>query len=256
MPNVVDLDVVSNRCRSCRFGNNCALNIDSENSPTDSSSRMRLLHRGEKLFGEGSTADALYRVRSGVIKISVTDAEGREQVTGFCGPGDFVGLDAVYDEQYTNEATALDTTCVCILPKHILSANDGDIPHRLRQLIKALSQHVHDHDRLQLSLAQDTAAQRMANFLLNLSAQREAAGLDGDDLALPMSRAEIANYLALAVETVSRMLTAMQREGILEVARSYVRLLDREALISLAHTQKSDVNDAEDDSMQMLSRSA
>ena len=98
----------------------------------------------------------------------------------------------------------------------------------------AMSRRLAGKESVHLSLAKDNAAQRLAGFLLDLSDRRSEAGLDANEIALPMSRGEIASYLAMAVETVSRLLTRLHRTGVIEVHRHHVVVLDRDALLAMA----------------------
>lgn len=234
MARVVNLDAGQARCVNCRLRADCALVDDQSSASTDVGRRVRILHRGDRLFREGAAVDAVYRVRTGIVKTSVMDADGREQVTGFFGPGEWVGLDCLQSATYCNEATALDTTSVCVVARQSLLSLMNTAPRRMCNLLGALGRRVHAQDALHMSLARDTAMERMAAFLLDLSARQVDASLDGDDIALAMSRADIASYLALAVETVSRLLTGMQRDGILKVSRTHVTIVDRDALAALA----------------------
>ena len=97
-----------------------------------------------------------------------------------------------------------------------------------------MSRRIVDHEGLLLILGQKTAEQRMAAFLLHHSKRQRLLGLSEVDINLPMSRADIASYLALAVETVSRVLTRLQDAGLLKVQRSRVRILNLENLATVA----------------------
>ena len=197
-------------------------------------SRIRVLHEGDRLYRAGDRVDAIYRVRTGVVKTSLTGNDGNEQVTGFVGPGEWVGLDAMDGARQRSEAVALDTASVCVIPYTTLRERLNCSSRAARVMMSVMSQRLSSKERMHLSLARDNASQRLAAFLLDLSERRAAADLDGDDIALPMSRGEIASYLALAVETVSRLLTRMHRAGTVAVYRSHVQILDRDALAELA----------------------
>ena len=106
--------------------------------------------------------------------------------------------------------------------------------------MRSLSRRIVDHEGLLLILGQKTADQRMAAFLLHISRQQQRLGLSAVDINLPMSRADIASYLALAVETVSRVLTRLQEGEVLDVQRNHVRILDLEKLALLAEETLED----------------
>jgi CRP/FNR family transcriptional regulator len=105
----------------------------------------------------------------------------------------------------------------------------------------AMSERLARKEHMHLVLARDGAARRLAGFLVDLCERRDSAGLDGDHITLPMSRGEIASYLALAVETVSRILTRMQRAGTIQVNRSNLVVLDRAALCEEAGVSPEEI---------------
>ena len=224
-------------CKACRYNEDCPLAPEEHDHHSPQYHSMRVLHRGEQLFHAGARAEACYRIRTGCIRLSVIGADAGEQVMGFFGPGEWVGIDAMQACHHASDAVALDTTAVCVAHTSALKQLSTHSPKRLCRLMVALGQRLHEQEALHLSLAHDGALQRMANFLLNLSARRRAALLDQDEIALPMSRGDIASYLALAVETVSRLLTSMQRRGIIELSRHHVRIVDRDALLQLSYAR-------------------
>jgi CRP/FNR family transcriptional regulator len=194
----------------------------------------RILHRGDHLFRTAEEFHNVYMVRSGAIKTYVVLQSGEEQVIGFHTPGEIVGLDAIDSGRYVCNAMVLDTSCVCPLPYEQLcrlSARSQEVQNRL---IRVMSRRIVDHESLLLVLGQKTAEQRLAAFLLHHSNRQRQLGLSEFDINLPMSRADIASYLALAVETVSRVLTRLQDAGLLNVQRSRVRILDLENLAIVA----------------------
>ena len=174
----------------------------------------RILHRGDHLFRTAERFQNVYTVRSGAIKTYVILQSGEEQVIGFHTPGDIVALDAIDSGRYVCNAMVLDTSCVCPLPYEQLCRLTASCPEIQRRLVIKMSRRIVDHEGLLLILGQKTAEQRMAAFLLHHSNRQRHLGLSELDINLPMSRADIASYLALAVETVSRVLTRLQDAGL------------------------------------------
>ena len=224
-------------CNECAFRGDCLARAD-EDCPSATSLEIpvapRILHRGDHLFRTAEEFHNIYTVRSGAIKTYAILQGGEEQVIGFHTPGDIVGLDAIESGRYVCNAMVLDTSCVCPLPYEAvcrLSARSVEIQSRL---IHKMSRKIVDHEGLLLILGQKTAEQRMAAFLLHHSKKQRQLGLSEVDINLPMSRADIASYLALAVETVSRVLTRLQESGVLNVQRSRVQLLDLDNLAIIA----------------------
>lgn len=229
-------------CKECTFRTECLV------QPGDGCPEVglripvtpRILHRGDHLFRTAEPFHNVYMVRSGAIKTYVILKSGEEQVIGFHTPGDIVALDAIESGHYVCNAMVLDTSCVCPLPYEQLCRLSARSPEVQRRLINKLSRRIVDHESLLLVLGQKTAEQRMAAFLLHHSKKQRQLGLSDVDINLPMSRADIASYLALAVETVSRVLTRLQDAGLLNVQRSRVRILDLDNLAVVAEETMED----------------
>lgn len=227
-------------CLECAFHGRCLARAEDGISGNDIAVSPRVLHRGDHLFRTNEEFHNVYTVRSGAIKTYVILQSGEEQVIGFHTPGDVVGLDAIDSGQYMCNAMVLDTSCICPLPFEQLCRLGARSPVIQGRLMRSLSRRIVDHEGLLLILGQKTADQRMAAFLLHISRQQQRLGLSAVDINLPMSRADIASYLALAVETVSRVLTRLQEAGVLDVQRNHVRILDLDRLAELAEETLED----------------
>ena len=193
--------------------------------------RSAPMHEGEHLFRVNDPFKALYAVRSGSIKSYSVDSEGREHVLGFHLPGELLGLDAIYPERHMCNAVALDTAAICILPYEQLTALAGKIEGLRGQLFRLMSKDLADAT----TLAGDfTAEERIASFLMNLSRRFELRGFSAKEFNLTMSRRDIANYLRLAPETVSRVFTRFEKDELIAVERRTVSLLDFSKLGALS----------------------
>ena len=199
----------------------------------------RVLHRGDRLFRSGERFDSLYMVRSGIVKSCTLSESGDEPVLGFHAPGDLIGMDAIHGGRHASGAVVLDTSSVCRLPYGPLCRQSARIPRVQRRLLSKMGQRIRDDERRLAMLAQRSAGRRMASFLLSLAGARRARGLRSDEIPLPMPRADVASYLLLAVETVSRVLTRLQEAGVIDVRRRHVRVLDEDALRAIAGGAKS-----------------
>ena len=196
--------------------------------------RQRPIQRGAPLFATGDKFRSIYAVRSGSLKTSVLIEDGREQVTGFFLPGEMVGLDAIGSGVHTCTARALETTSVCEIPYDDLEAIGARIPSLPRQLLRIMSREMHHDQLLLLLLGKRSADERLAAFLFSLSQRFALRGYSPNEFNLSMSRNDIANYLGLAVETVSRLFSRLQEEGILVVHSRHVQLRDVARLRALA----------------------
>jgi CRP/FNR family transcriptional regulator len=194
----------------------------------------RVLHRGDHLFRTGEEFTSLYTLRSGAAKTYVILRSGEEQVIGFHTPGDVIGLDAIQSGHYACNAVLLDTSSVCPLPFDRLCRLCAESVEIQSRLVGKMSRRILDQEGLLLVLGQKTAEQRLAAFLLHHSRNQQQLGLSPCEINLAMSRADIGSYLALAVETVSRVLTRLQEAGVLSVQRSHVEILDLDGLAAIA----------------------
>jgi len=186
----------------------------------------RRLKRGDSLFKAGDAFNALYAIRSGFLKTTVLNADGREQVTGFQMGGELLGLDGIGSGRYNGTAIALEDSEVCVLPFALIEELGREIPAIQRNLHSVLSREiVRDHGVMML-LGSMSAEERLAAFLLNLSRRFTARGYSPLDFHLRMTREEIGSYLGLKLETVSRLFSRFQSEGLIEVQQKHVRILD------------------------------
>ncbi len=193
----------------------------------------RRLKRGDFLFKAGDEFNSLYAIRSGFLKTTVLNADGREQVTGFQMGGELLGLDGIGGGRYNGNAVALEDSEVCVLPFALIEELGREIPAIQRNLHSVLSREiVRDHGVMML-LGSMSAEERLAAFLLNLSRRFTARGYSASDFHLRMTREEIGSYLGLKLETVSRLFSRFHADGLIEVQQKHVRILDIPGLEAL-----------------------
>jgi CRP/FNR family transcriptional regulator len=188
----------------------------------------RRVRRGEALFNAGDEFHSVYAVRSGFFKTTVLNEDGREQVTGFNMPGELIGMDGIGTGSYHGNAVALEDCEVCVLPFSLIEELGREIPTLQRHLHCVLSREiVRDHGVMML-LGSMRAEERLAVFLLNLSKRFVRRGYSPSDLR--MTREEIGSYLGLKLETVSRLFSKFQEDGLIEVQQKHVRIRDIDGL--------------------------
>ncbi|MDZ4811306.1 MAG: fumarate/nitrate reduction transcriptional regulator Fnr [Pseudomonadota bacterium] len=196
--------------------------------------QRRPLQRGQKLFEDGSTFHALFVVRSGTFKTYSTSADGEVQILGFHLPGEIIGFDALADDHHRCTAEALELASVCDVPFDGLQDVAHQVPGLHRQLLRIASREVvKDHEHL-VMMGRKQAQERLAIFLRSLSDRQRRLRLVHDDFLLSMSRQDLANYLGLAIETVSRIFTRFEEMGVLSVERKRIRILDFARLDEIA----------------------
>ncbi|MGP0173534.1 fumarate/nitrate reduction transcriptional regulator Fnr [Pseudomonas sp. NCHU5208] len=224
-------------CKDCSLASLClpiSLNMEDMDALDEIVKRGRPLKKGEFLFRQGDAFGSVFAVRSGALKTFGLSDSGEEQITGFHLPSELVGLSGVDGERYPVSAQALETTSVCEIPFERLDDLALQLPQLRRQLMRIMSREIRDDQQMMLLLSKKTADERIATFLVNLSARFRARGFSANQFRLAMSRNEIGNYLGLAVETVSRVFTRFQQNNLLEAEGKEVHILDPIELCALA----------------------
>ena len=186
---------------------------------------------GTHVFRRSDRFSAIYAVRSGTAKTIVNGTDGNEQVLGFYIPGEVVGLDAIYPEHYPCDAIALEPTYFCRFSFSAISTLATRMPGLQQQLFRLLSKQLGMTARL---AGNHTADERVAAFLVDLAERYAAQGFPARHLKLAMSRRDMADYLRLAAETVSRILTRFRDSGLITSDAREVEVLDPLRLTQLA----------------------
>lgn len=230
---VVSLENIKVACKNCSLSSLClpmALAPEDVERLDEIVKRNRPLHRGDHLFREADPFKALYIVKTGSVKTYAPVQDGGEQVLGFHLPGEIIGLDAIQKGEHGCSARVLETTAVCEIPFEQLEELSSSIASLQHQMYKLLSKEIGQDTEMLLLLGKRNAEERLAAFLLSLSERFDRRGFSPRDFYLSMSRHEIGNYLGLAVETVSRLFTRFQDEGLLQVERKHIQLKDLDGL--------------------------
>ena len=192
--------------------------------------REKPLHKNDFLYREGDECKAIYAVRSGGIKTTVQNQNGESQIVGFHLPGELIGFDGFATDIHACSAEILETTSVCELPLTNLEALCEAIPGLQKQMRRIMGLEVNsDHDLL-LLLGKMNADEKLATFLINLSNRMKQRNWKETDFNLNMSRQDIANYLGMAVETVSRLFAQFQEKGIISADKRNIMITDMAAL--------------------------
>jgi CRP/FNR family transcriptional regulator len=190
----------------------------------------RRIRRGERLFGAGEAFTCIYAIRAGFFKTSLVDGEGREQVTGFFMGGELLGLDGLDGGRYRDSAIALEDSNVCAMPYSLIEEIGREVPQLQRRLHLVLAREIVRGHGVMLLLGSMSAEERLATFLVNLSARLERRGYSASSFVLRMTRDEIGSYLGLKLETVSRLFSAFHRDRLIDVRQKQVAIVDIEGL--------------------------
>ncbi|WP_075595453.1 Crp/Fnr family transcriptional regulator [Novacetimonas hansenii] len=220
-------------CKMCnvRPSSVCSAIEDEDISRLSEAAVETIITPGRCFIEEVEPATDFFNVTSGTVKLFKALPDGRRQITGFAWPGHFLGL-AVSD-RYAFGAEAVDTVRLCRFSRERMRALLDDFPRMERRLLEEASNELVAAQNQMLLLGRKTARERVASFLLDQANHGElnSAG----QLHLPMTRGDIADYLGLTIETVSRTLSWMRAQGMIDVGKGYaITLLSRERLESLA----------------------
>jgi len=176
---------------------------------------------------------SIYVVHAGFFKSCVTSEDGREKITGFRMRNDLLGIDSLGMSSHACDVVALDVGEVWELPCAQLSAFAAKVPRFQDTLTAALSSEIRRDWQWMLSVGTLAAEKRVIAFLLDLAERQRALGYSPRQLLLRMSRAELGNFLALQLETVTRALSHLAALGLIGVERREIRLVDPDALRAL-----------------------
>jgi CRP/FNR family transcriptional regulator len=218
------LAAVPTHCGTCNLREVCLPSGLADSAPAvldELTYTRKRVKRGETLYRAGSGFESLYAVRSGFLKSRVVLEDGRDQVTGFHMAGEIVGMDGIASEKHATDVIALEDSEVCVIPYARLEE-----PHLQRQLNKVMSRELVREQGVMMLLGTMRAEERLAAFLSNLSQRFLARGYSRDDFHLRMTRDEIGSYLGLSLETVSRLFSRFQDEGLITVQQKHIRILD------------------------------
>lgn len=239
---VIDLNRLRSSCAQCSLHQLClpdTMAVSDLERLDNLVKRRRPLERGAVLFRSGDAMAALYVARHGAFKTSALNEDGNVQVIGFHLAGELIGLDALGSGVHRCDAEALVTASVCEIPFDQLGRLAGELPSLQRQLLRIIGRSMgRDQDHLEM-MGRRHAAERVALFLHSLSERYRALGQSGREFTLPMSREDIASYLGMVIETVSRTFSRLQDEGIVSVRGRQLRITDSKRLSQLAHEPES-----------------
>lgn len=187
----------------------------------------------QTLFSEGDAADALYNVTAGTVKLYKLLPDGRRQITGFLVTGDFLGL--AVNESYAYTAETVTTTTLCRFPRRKMDTLLDEFPKMQRRLFSMASNELAAAQDQMLLLGRKTAKEKICSFLLMLSQRAARRGHKDNPVFVPMSRADIADYLGLTTETVSRTFTQLKTTGAISLQEgNKILIADMDAIYDMA----------------------
>jgi CRP/FNR family transcriptional regulator len=232
----MDLSELKSVCGGCSIRELClpAGLSDQEVMLLDQHMEHRIaVKKGEALYRMGDPFKSLYAVSTGFFKTSILHEDGRTQVTGFQMAGEVLGLDAISSDQHICDAVALEDSRVCEITFERFEELGQLLPNLQHHFNKTLSREIVRDQGVMLLLGSMRSEERLAAFLVNLSNRFSARKQSASDLVLRMTREDIGSYLGLKLETVSRILSRFNDQGLLEVKGRNIRVLDPTGLNAL-----------------------
>ncbi|GEC30397.1 transcriptional regulator [Sinorhizobium fredii USDA 205] len=212
-----DIPVVCAACEA-RHGGVCGTLTASQLTELSRHAARRRVEPGSEMIGQGEAANNYANIIRGVVKLSKMLSDGRQQIVGLQFAPDFMGRPFMRESALSAEA-ATDTD-VCAFPRAVIERLVGEAPgleHRLHE--QALKELDEARDWM-LTLGRKTAQEKVASFLYLIATHVDPENGVAKEFDLPLSRADIADYLGLTIETVSRQITKLRKEGVIRVENS------------------------------------
>jgi len=190
---------------------------------------------GRAVFSEGDEAKNVYEVMQGTLRLYKLLCDGRRQITGFLSEGHLLGL--AHDGHYLYTAEAITEATLCRYPRPRFARMVDEVPGFAQRLLAVTSNELCAAQDQMLLLGRKSAVEKLASFLLMMARRR---GID-KRVRIPMTRSDIADYLGLTVETVSRTLTKLKQDGVIALpSANDIELRDHDQLEALAAGELSD----------------
>lgn len=218
------------KCSECSLGKLClpvGLDQHGMSALEDIVESGQVFHKGDVVYTTGEAFEYIYAVKSGMFKTVLVDAQGSEHIASFHLPGELFGLDAIHSNMHSSSALALGTSSLCAIRYKDLEQLASKIPSLQHQLFLLMSREVHESFS---KLHEQSVDQKLAGFLVALSKRYRLRGYSETRFHLLMARRDIANHLNMTPETISRLFKRFQNDGLLEVNRTDLHILDLPSL--------------------------
>lgn len=229
----------ASNCNACVVRNKaiCAALRPEDRMLLGREGRIQTVPRGKTLVWEGEDAMLVANVIDGVLKLSTSTSDGREQIVGVVYPSDFIGRP--FGERSQHSVTALVDSRVCLFPRAAFDRFAHEHPELQHRLLNRALDELDRARRWMLLLGRKSATERVASLLLEMSVRLAQAGCEGDGpldrFELPLDRQQIADVLGLTIETVSRQMSALRAAAVIDLpGRRALAILDRKRLAAMA----------------------
>ncbi len=226
---IIDFSKIKATCSNCNLQELClprGLNSEDMDKLDHVIRGSRPIYKGKHIFRGDDPFQAFFAVRSGSVKVYILNELGEEQIIGFYFPGEILGFDAIEQHKHSCSAVALETTTVCSIPYDKLNEVCVQVPNLQEQMFRLMSREISKENKLLLTINKRSAEERIATYLVSLSSRFHKLGYSAKEYNLSMSRQDIGNYLGLTIETVSRLFTKFQRNGLIRIDKKKISLID------------------------------
>lgn len=231
-------------CEECVVRNRaiCGALDEDELSIMNRIGHKQVLKAGQTFMWEGDESAVVANVIDGVLKLTNSLDDGREQIVGLAFPADFIGRP--YHSSVKHTVTALTDTQICSFSRSGFEQFAHDHPNLEHKVLERTLDELDQARDWMLLLGRKTAAEKLATFLINMSERSADSScatnfMPQNHFSLPFGRQQIADILGLTIETVSRQLTELSKKSVVELpSKRDVIIKDREALVALANLQQ------------------
>lgn len=201
------------------------------------------LKKSEYLYRAGEPMNSLFTVKTGAFKANIDSADGEENIVGFFLPGELMGLDGIASGEYQCDIIALSDAHVCQLPYHEFQNISERFPVLREEILSVSSNNMTTAQKMLFFIGKRPVEERLAMFLIGLSQRFGARGLSGLRFQLSMSRHDIANYLGMAPETISRQFKRMQDQNFISINNRDITIIDLASLrTTIASSMKNRID--------------
>lgn len=222
------------RCQKCSVNSLClpsGLNKDELFELEAVISSSQIVDKNKKLFNNGDTFTALYVVHSGMFKTTTSDENGKERILSFHLPGEIMGLDGIHSDIHQTSSTALTMSSYCKIPYKELMEVAEDHPIIQQNLLKVMSKEIFSCKKNHLDIGSKA---KLALFIKTISQRFKLRGYSEIEFFLPISQRDIASYLGMAEETLSRIFKKLQNLEVVSYNKHILTVLDKQLLNDIA----------------------
>lgn len=220
-------------CVNCATRSQCLngkLTLDElSNLPVNIFTRSTLVE-GQFLYRKGEPLTHLYHLRFGSMKSEMIMSNGMRQVTYFSLPGELLGLDGIANGQHQLDAVSIGNSEVCAITYPNLKKMTSEFPALLSKLENSLGALLNSSNVHIFDLANLNATEKLADFLIEYANRISTVGFDRDSFTLPMNRVDLASYLGVKIETLSRSITQLEKIGVIKSHNRHIEFISRKPI--------------------------